>query len=134
MAKQIFVNIPVKDLARSMSFWKSVGYSFNPQFTDETSACLVFSENIYAMLLTHEKFKEFSPNPICDTSKHTEVLLALSCESKAEVIGTMEKALAAGARRFSEPKDYGFMLQDSFQDLDGHVWEIFHMDPTAIQK
>lgn len=134
MATQIFVNMAVKDLPRSMAFWKALGYSFNPQFTDETAACLVFSENVYAMLLTHAKFKDFSPNPICDTSKHTEVLLALSCESKADVAERMKKALDAGARRFSEPKDYGFMVQDSFQDLDGHVWELFHMDPAAVQK
>jgi predicted lactoylglutathione lyase len=134
MATQIFVNMAVKDLPRSMAFWKALGYSFNAQFTDETAACLVFSENVYAMLLTHAKFKDFSPNPICDTSKHTEVLLALSCESKAEVAEKMKKALDAGARRFSEPKDYGFMVQDSFQDLDGHVWELFHMDPAAVQK
>jgi predicted lactoylglutathione lyase len=134
MATQIFVNMAVKDLPRSMAFWKALGYSFNAQFTDETAACLVFSENVYAMLLTHAKFKDFSPNPICDTSKHTEVLLALSCESKTEVAEKMKKALDAGARRFSEPKDYGFMVQDSFQDLDGHVWELFHMDPAAVQK
>lgn len=134
MATKIFVNIAVKDLPRSMTFWKALGYSFNQQFSDETAACLVFSEDVYAMLLTHAKFKDFSPNPICDTSKHTEVLLALSCESKTDVTDKMNKALAAGARRYSEPKDHGFMYQDGFQDLDGHVWELFYMDPTFVQK
>jgi uncharacterized protein len=134
MATKIFVNIAVKDLPRSMAFWKSLGYSFNEQFTDDTAASLVFSDNVYAMLLTHDKFKEFSPNPICDTSKHTEVLLALSFDSREEVMNKVKKALAAGARRYSEPKDHGFMYQDGFQDLDGHVWELFYMDPSFVQK
>lgn len=134
MGSKIFVNLAVKDLPRSIAFWKSVGYSFNAQFTDDTAACLVFGDDAYAMLLTHAKFKEFSPNPVCDTSKNTEVLVALSCESKADVVEKTKKALAAGARRFSEPKDYGFMYQDSFQDFDGHVWELFYMDEAAVQK
>lgn len=134
MATKIFVNIAVKDLQKSMTFWKALGYSFNQQFTDETAACLVFSEDIYAMLLTHAKFKEFSPNPICDTSKNNEVLLCLSCESKADLADKMRRALDAGARRFAEPKDYGFMIQDSFLDPDGHVWELVYMNPETVQK
>ncbi len=133
MAKQIFVNLPVKDLPKAKNFWTSLGYTFNAQFSDETAACLVFSEHIYAMLLTHPKFKEFAPNPICDSNTHTEVLLALACESREDVLDKMKKALAAGARRYAEPRDLGFMYQDGFMDLDGHVWEIFFMDPTAVQ-
>ncbi len=134
MSNKMFVNVAVKDLPRSIAFWKALGYKFNQQFTDDTAACLVFSEENYAMLLTHAKFKEFSPNPICDTSKYSEMAVALSCDSKAEVIEKVNKALELGARRFSEPKDYGFMLQDGFQDLDGHVWEFFYMDPNFVQK
>jgi predicted lactoylglutathione lyase len=134
MSTKIFVNLAVKDLKRAMDFWKAVGYSFNPQFTDDTAACLVFGDDAYAMLLIHEKFREFSPNPICDTSKHTEALIALSCESKDDVAEKMKRVLAAGGKRFTEPKDYGFMVQDSFQDLDGHVWELFYMDPNAVPQ
>jgi predicted lactoylglutathione lyase len=134
MSTKIFVNVAVKDLKRSMEFWKAVGYSFNPHFTDDTAACLVFGDDAYAMLLTHDKFREFSPNPICDTSKYTEVLIALSCESKEDVAEKAKRALAAGAKRFTEPKDYGFMVQDSFQDPDGHVWELIYMDPSAVPQ
>jgi predicted lactoylglutathione lyase len=134
MGSKIFVNIAVKDLPRSIAFWKSIGYSFNTQFTDDTAACLVFGDEAYAMLLTHAKFKEFSPNPICDTSKNTEALVALSCDSRQDVMEKVKKGLTAGARRYSEPKDFGFMYQDGFQDLDGHVWEFFYMDETAIPK
>ncbi|WP_141731362.1 VOC family protein [Oligoflexus tunisiensis] len=134
MSTKMFVNLAVKDLKRSMAFWESLGYHFNPQFSDETAACLVFGDDAYAMLLTHEKFRGFSPNAICDTSKQTEVLVALSCESKEDVAEKVKRALAGGAKRYTEPKDYGFMVQDSFQDLDGHVWELFYMDPNAVPQ
>jgi len=133
MATNIFVNLPVKDLPRSMKFFEAVGYTFNPQFTDETAACMVISENIYAMLLTHPKFQQFTPKAICDATKSTEVLVALSCDSRQQVEELIEKALAAGGTRYSEPKDYGFMYQDGFADLDGHIWEIFYMDPSHVQ-
>jgi uncharacterized protein len=134
MATKIFVNLPVKDLDRSMAFFKSLGYSFNAQFTDSTAACMVISEDIFAMLLTHPKFKEFSPNPISDATKSTEVLIALSFESKAQVQDIVKKAVAAGGKTYSEQKDYGFMVQHGFQDLDGHIWEVFWMDPSHVQK
>jgi predicted lactoylglutathione lyase len=134
MATKIFVNLPVKDLKKSMDFFGALGYSFNPHFTDETAACMVISDHIYAMLLTRAKFKEFTPNEICDATKSTEVLMSLTCESRDEVKAQVEKALAAGARRHSEPKDYGFMLQDGFHDLDGHIWELVYMDPGAIPQ
>ena len=134
MASKIFVNLPVKDLDKSMAFFKSLGYSFNPQFTDSTAACMVISEDIYAMLLTHPKFQQFSPKPISDATKSTEVLLALSFESKAEVQDIVKKAVAAGGKTYSEPKDYGFMVQHGFQDPDGHIWEVFWMDPAHVQK
>ena len=134
MATQIFVNLPVKDLNKSMAFFKSIGYSFNPQFTDETAACLVISNEIYAMLLTHEKFKEFTTKEIVDATKSTEVLIALSTESKAEVNTMLDKVIKAGGKEFRQPMDYGFMFSRSFEDLDGHVWEILWMDPKSINQ
>lgn len=134
MATKIFVNLPVKDLKKSMEFFTKLGYTFNLQFTDDTAACMVISDDIYTMLLTHAKFKEFTPNPICDATKATEALVCLSCDTREQVSELTEKALAAGATRHSEPKDYGFMVQDSFQDLDGHIWELIYMDPSAIQQ
>lgn len=133
MATKIFVNLPVKDLPRSIAFFETIGYTFNPQFTDETAACMVISEDIYSMLLTYDKFQQFTPKEISDATKSSEVLIALSCDSRQQVEELIAKALAAGGTRFSEPKDYGFMYQDSFADLDGHIWEIFHMDPSFVQ-
>ena len=133
MATKIFVNLPVKDLNKSMTFFKALGYDFNSQFTDSTAACLVISEDIYAMLLTHAKFKEFTPKAICDTAKSTEVLICLSCESRAQVDALVGKALAAGGSKYAEPKDYGFMYQHSFQDPDGHQWELIYMEPDAVK-
>ena len=133
MATKIFVNLPVKQLDRSMKFFGALGYTFNAQFTDDTAACMVISEDIYAMLLTEAKFKEFTPKAICDATKSTEVLVALSCESRGEVEGLVAKALASGGTTYAEPKDYGFMYQHGFQDPDGHIWELIYMDPAAIQ-
>jgi predicted lactoylglutathione lyase len=133
MATKIFVNLPVKDLKKSMDFFAALGYTFNPQFTDDSAACMVISEDIYTMLVTHAKFKEFTPNPICDATKSSEVLVCLSCENREQVGELTRKALAAGGKRHSEPKDYGFMILDGFQDLDGHIWELAYMDPSAIK-
>lgn len=127
MATKIFVNLPVKNLGKSIDFFKSLGFNFNPQFTDETAACMVISEDIFAMLLTHEKFKDFTPKEICDATRSTEVLVALSCESRPEVDDYVRKAVAGGGSTYSDPKDYGFMYAHGFQDLDGHIWEVFHM-------
>jgi len=134
MSRKIFVNLPVKDLKRSMEFFGRLGFSFNPQFTDETAACMVVSEEIYAMLLTHAKFKEFTPHPIADATRSTEVLVCLTCESRGQVDGVVNKAVAAGGRTFKAPIDYGFMYGQSFQDLDGHIWEWIWMDPSAIKQ
>lgn len=131
--RKVFLNLPVADLARSIAFFKAMGFQFNAQFTDETAACLVISEEIYAMLLTHAKFKEFTPRTICDARESSEVLIALACQSREEMATWMERALAAGASRVNPPKDYGFMQQDGFQDLDGHIWELFVMDPSFVQ-
>ena len=132
MGTKIFVNLPVKDLKRSVEFFTVLGYKFNPQFTDETAACMIISEDIYVMQLTQAKFKEFTPKAICDATKNTEVLLCLSCESRRQVDEFVSKAVAAGGIIYSDPKDYGFMYQHGFQDLDGHIWELIYMEPSAI--
>ncbi len=133
--QMIFVNLPVRDLARSQRFFEALGFGFNPQFTDETAACMVISETIFAMLLTHEKFATFTPKKaaICDAKQSTEVLIALSRENRAAVDAIVKKAVAAGGTTFSDPQDHGFMYAHAFQDLDGHVWEVMWMDPSAVQ-
>ena len=133
MNQMIFVNLPVKDLDRTVNFFTAMGYTFNPQFTDETATCMIISDTIFAMLLTEEKFQEFAPKGICDTSACHEVLIALSCQSREEVIEMVQKAVAAGGSTYAEPKDYGFMYQHGYQDLDGHIWELVYMDPSQVQ-
>lgn len=134
MSTKIFVNLPVKDLPKAMEFFQKLGFTFNPQFTDETAACMVISDDIYAMLLTHPKFQEFTPKAICDATRSSEVLIALSRDSRELVSDIVTKAVAAGGTTYAEAKDYGFMFQHGFQDLDGHIWEIIWMDPAAVQK
>ncbi len=131
MSKKIFVNLPVADLNKSVAFFTALGYSFNPNFTDETATCMIISEDIYAMLLTHPKFKDFTPNAIADARKTTEVLIALNFDSRAEVDEMVRKAVAAGGNTYKEPQDHGFMYGHGYQDLDGHIWEVFWMDPAA---
>ena len=133
MPQMIFVNLPVKDLDRSVTFFKALGFSFNPQFTDETATCMVISDTIFAMLLTHEKFASFSPKPITDTSASIEVLTCLSRDSRADVDTMVAAAVAAGGSTYNAPQDHGFMYGHGFQDLDGHVWELMWMDPGAVQ-
>jgi predicted lactoylglutathione lyase len=127
MSTKIFVNLPVADLPRSMAFFKALGYSHNPQFSDDAGACIVISEEIYVMILTHAKFGEFAPKGICDTTKCNEVLLTLSCDSRQAVDDLVAKAVAAGGTTFEPPTDYGFMYSHSFIDPDGHGWGLFHM-------
>lgn len=134
MVKQLFVNLPVKDLNKSVGFFTALGFSFNPQFTDETATCMIVSDEIFVMLLTEKKFKGFTPKEICDATKSTEVLLALSVDSRGQVDEMVRKAVAAGGSTYSDPNDHGFMYQHGFQDLDGHIWEVFYMDPDAMQK
>ncbi|MGJ3245165.1 MAG: VOC family protein [Elainellaceae cyanobacterium] len=131
MATNIFVNLPVKNLQKSVEFFTHLGFSFNPQCTDETATCMIVSDDIYIMLLTHEKFKTFTPNPICDATKSTEVLVCLSRESRADVDDIVSKAVAAGGNTYSEPQDHGFMYGHGFQDLDGHIWEVMFMESDA---
>ena len=132
--RKIFVNLPVKDLKKSMSFYEAIGFKNNPQFTDNTAACMVVSEDIFVMILTHEKFRSFTPKQIADATKSSEVLNALSYASRDEVSDVVARAVAAGGMKYAEPKDYGFMYQHGFQDPDGHIWEVMWMDPAAIQK
>ena len=135
MATKIFVNLPVKNLENTKEFFKKLGYTFNQQFTDDKAACMVISEDIYAMLITEPFFKTFIPNKeISDSSKTKEVLVALSTDSKQQVDDLANKAIAAGGKNFRDPEDNGFMYARSFEDLDGHVWEVFWMDPGHVQK
>lgn len=133
MHKNIFVNLPVKDLARSVEFFTKVGYSFNPQFTDDNASCMIIGENIFAMLLVEPFFTSFIPNPVSNAANVSEVIIALSCDSTGEVIELTSRAVAAGATQHKEPRDLGFMYSSMFQDLDGHFWEPFWMDPAHVQ-
>lgn len=134
MQTQIFVNLPVKDLNKSKVFFEKLDFTFNPQFTDDTAACMVIADNIFAMLLTHAKFKEFTPKEIADTSKTTEVLNCISMESKEKVNRMVDKALEAGGSEVRDPQDYGFMYGRSFNDLDGHIWEVMWMDMSQMPQ
>ena len=134
MATKIFVNLPVKSLDESVEFFTALGYTFNPQFTDETATCMVVSDDIFVMLLTEAKFKTFTPKEICDATKSTEVLVCLSCDSREHVDDLVRKAVAAGGSTYNEPTDYGFMYSHGYQDLDGHIWELIYMDPGHVQQ
>ena len=135
MPTRIFVNMHVKDLGRSKAFFEKLGYSFDPQFTDATAACLVISDTIFAMRLTTEAMNRFIPNgkTIADATRNTEVLLALSFDSKDAVNAIHDKAIASGATECRPAEDHGFMFSRSINDLDGHIWEMFWFDPTALQ-
>lgn len=135
MAKQIFVNVAVKDLKRSKEFFTTLGFTWNPQFTDENAACMIIGENIFAMLLVEKFFKGFIPGKeIANTAKSTEVLLALAFESREKVDDLFRKAIKAGAKEFRETQDYGWMYGRAFQDLDGHIWEVFYMNMEAMPE
>ncbi len=134
MSKLIFVNLPVADLDRSVAFYEAIGAVKNPQFSDETAACMVFSDVIHVMLLTHDKFRQFTPKRIADSHETSEVLICISAESREAVDHVTENALAAGGREPREPQDYGFMYGRSFEDLDGHIWEPMWMDLAAASQ
>ena len=127
MASKIFVNLPVKDLKRTTGYFQELGYSFNPQYSDEKATCMVVSESIYVMVLTDQYFQTFSPKPVADASKTAETIICLSCETRAEVDEIVKKAVKAGGKTYNEPKDHGFMYQHGFQDPDGHIWEYIAM-------
>lgn len=132
--RKIFVNLPVRDLKRSIEFFTTLGFTFNQQFTDETTTCMIVSDEAFVMLLARDRFKEFTKRQICDTATHTEGLFALSCASRAEVDELVKKAIAAGGTHAQDKMDHGFMYGWSFYDLDGHHWEVFWMDPSHIAQ
>jgi hypothetical protein len=132
MATQIFVNLPVKDLNRSIDFFSKLGFSFNPQFTDENATCMIIGENIFAMLLVEKFFKTFTKKEISDATKNAEVILALSVDSRDKVDDLVQKAMEAGGSASTDKQDHGWMYSDGFQDPDGHLWEILYMDESAI--
>lgn len=134
MATQIFVNLPVKDLQKSMNFFTQLGFSFNPHFTDENGACMVIGNNIFAMLLAEPFFKTFTNKPISNAEESTEVIIAIDAASRAEVDELVRKAQGAGGLIYRDPEDHGWMYGHSFADLDGHQWEVVYMDMSALPK
>lgn len=134
MPRMIFPNLAVKDLPRTKAFWAALGFQFNAQFTDDNAACLIVNDLASVMLLTEPFFKGFTARQICDTATHTEAFLALSLDSREEVVTMVETAIANGGAAAQPPKDHGFMYQWSFYDPDGHHWEPFYMDPTFVQN
>jgi len=134
MAKQIFINLAVKDLQKSMDFYTALGFSNNPQFSDDTGKCMVWSENIFVMIMTHEKFTTFATKPLADTKSNLAGLFSLSVDSVDEVNSILTKGLDAGGTEPAEMRDYGFMQQRTIEDFDGHTWEVFFMDITKFPQ
>jgi len=133
-SRRIFVNLPVRALKRSVEFFTKLGFSFDPRFTDEHATCMIISEEAFVMLLVEGRFKDFTKKRICDTTTHTEGLFALTAGSRGEVDAMVKAAIAAGGTYAVDPIDHGFMYGWSFYDLDGHHWEVFHMDPQAVPR
>jgi predicted lactoylglutathione lyase len=133
-SENIFINLPVKDLKKSMEFFTKIGFEFNMQFTDDNAACLVISDKIFVMLLVESFFQTFTKKEIADATKTTEALICLSADSRESVDDIVNKALAAGGSPSNEPMDQGFMYGWSFQDLDGHMWEVAYMDMSAVPQ
>jgi uncharacterized protein len=134
MITNIFVNLPVKDLNKTVEFFTKLGFTFNPQFTDENATCMIVGKDIFVMLLVEKFFKTFTKKEISDTTKNTEAIVALSAQSREEVDQMMEKVLGAGGREARDPQDHGWMYGRSFEDINGHLWEIFYMDEGAMKK
>ncbi|MVP01843.1 VOC family protein [Paenibacillus lutrae] len=133
-ADKIFVNLPVKDLNKTVEFFTQIGFEFNPQFTDENATCMVISEHIFVMLLVEDFFKTFTKKQITDTAVSTEVIVALSADSREQVDEIVSKALAAGAAAYNDKVDHGFMYSWSFQDINGHLWELVYMDESTVNQ
>jgi len=134
MATQIFVNLPVKDLNKSISFFTKLGFTFNSQFTNDQGTCMIVANDIFVMLLVEPFFQSFTRKPICDATKSTEVLICLSAGSREEVDKMVSNAKVAGGTIPNEKQDQGWMYSHGFQDPDGHIWEVVHMDPTAAPQ
>jgi predicted lactoylglutathione lyase len=130
-SRKMFVNLPVRDLKKTKEFFSKLGFEYNPKFTDDNAACMIVGDDAYVMLLAEPFFRGFTKHEICDTSRHTEALLALSCDSRSEVDELVHTAIAAGGNHAMDPQDHGFMYGWSFYDPDGHHWEVFWMDPKA---
>jgi predicted lactoylglutathione lyase len=133
MTRQIYVNLAVRDLQKSIEFFRGLGFEFNPKFTDDKAGCMIINENAYVMLLSEPFFKGFTKREQCDTSKATEALMAISCDSRAAVDEIVRKAIDGGGSHAMDPQDHGFMYGWSFYDVDGHHWEVLWMDPNAVQ-
>ncbi len=134
MHSQIFVNLPIADMAKSQAFFNALGYSFNPDFTNDKGAALVLGDNLFAMLLVHDFFRTFTGKPLADANKSTEVIVCLSCDSREQVDSLVAKAVAAGGKTPRQPVDHGFMYGHGFEDLDGHIWELVHMSGTPPKE
>ncbi|MCR6642573.1 MAG: glyoxalase/bleomycin resistance/extradiol dioxygenase family protein [Sporocytophaga sp.] len=132
--KQIFVNLAVKDLQKSMDFYTALGFTNNPQFSDDQGKCMVWSENIFLMIMTHEKFSSFATKPIADTKSKLAGLFSLSVDSVEEVNSIVANGLKAGGTEPNEMRDYGFMQQRTIEDFDGHTWEVFYMDISKFPQ
>ena len=132
VSKNIFINLPVKDVNKSTHFFKELGFEFNPQFSDETTSCMIISDNIYVMIMVEERFKGFTRKEIVDTTTSAEAIFCLSAESRDQVDEVVNKALSSGGKSYSDPQDHGFMYGWGFQDLDGHIWEVAYMDESAM--
>jgi predicted lactoylglutathione lyase len=128
------VNLPVKDLNKSIEFFTKLGFTFNPQFTDENATCMIVNENIFVMLLVEKFFKTFTKKEICDAAKDTEVIIAFSAESREKVDTIINKVIEAGGKEHRKPQDHGWMYGRSFEDINGHLWEVIYMDKNALKK
>lgn len=133
MSRKVFINLPVNNLDKSVDFFTLLGFEFDPHFTDETATCMIISDEAFVMLLVEDRFKDFTKKAICDATAQTEAILAVSADSREQVDDLVDKALAAGGQPSNAPMDEGFMYGRSFQDIDGHLWEVIWMDLTAIQ-
>ncbi|WP_394184745.1 VOC family protein [Metabacillus halosaccharovorans] len=133
-SKNIFINLPVKDVKKSISFFRSLGFEFNAQFTTDDTASMIISDNIFALIMTEDRFKEFSKKEIVDTSTSAEAILCLSADNRDQVDKLVNKAVASGGKISNDPQDHGFMYGWGFQDLDGHIWEVVYMDESAMNQ
>jgi uncharacterized protein len=134
MTTQIFVNLPVKDLNETVDFFTKLGFAFNPQFTAENATCMIVNNDIFVMLLVEKFFKTFTKKELCDTTKDTEVIVALSTESREKVDQMINKVIEAGGKEHRKPQDHGWMYGRSFEDINGHLWEVIYMDKNALKK
>jgi uncharacterized protein len=133
-SRKIFVNLAVRSLDQSVEFFTRLGFTFDPRFTDEQATCMIVSDDAFVMLLVEDRFKDFTTKTLCDATTHTEAILAVSVDSREQVDAFADTALEAGGQSANEPMDHGFMYLRSFQDLDGHLWEVVWMDPSAMEQ